>query len=186
VNGADLDSLRKRVLQGGVTSQQKEDLPVAAVAIIINPKDRGGSLLLIKRTEREADPWSGQIAFPGGRKSPLDQDFLHTAMREAEEEVGIDLRKHRLIGHLPIVYPRTHRVQVVPYVFELTSDPIVRTNEEVSESFWASLNALEEIAPTKADVDVDGGTLKVDAYTYDGHVIWGLTFRVINVLLERH
>lgn len=181
----DLELLRKRIREGSSIPDSMENLPVAAVAVIINPKDDGGSVLLIKRTEREGDPWSGQIAFPGGHRSVRDRDFLETAIREAREEVGIELREHRLIGHLPLVYPRTRRIQVIPYVFELTADVTVRRNHEVSESFWASLNALEKIIATKTEIDVKEERLNVDAYIYDGHVVWGLTFRIINILLDR-
>lgn len=181
----DLESLRKRIRKETATPVSEENLPVAAVAIIISPKENGGSVLLIKRTEREGDPWSGQIAFPGGHKSPEDRDLLETATREAAEEVGIKLREHRLIGHLPLVYPRTRRVHVVPFVFELAGDAIVRTNNEVSESFWVRLDFLENLRPTKTLVNVGEGMLDVDAYIYDGHVIWGLTFRIINILLAK-
>ncbi len=181
----DLTLLRKRVQEARITPESKEDKPVAAVAVIINPNDRSGSVLLIKRTERRGDPWSGQMAFPGGHKAPNDQDFLETAIREAKEEVGIDLQAHRLLGHLPLVYARTRRVQVLPYVFELKSDVGVRRNEEVSESFWAPLSYLQKIKASKTEVEVEEGKLNVDAYIYDAYVIWGLTFRIINILLNR-
>ncbi len=182
----DLGLLRKRIQEARITPESNEDRPVAAVAVIINPNDRGGSILLIKRTERLGDPWSGQIAFPGGHKAPNDRDFLETAIREAKEEVGIELREHKLLGHLPLVYARTRRVQVVPYVFELRTSAMIRPNEEVSESFWALLDALNEIKATKTEVEVEEGKLSVDAYIYDEHVVWGLTFRLINILLDRH
>ena len=181
----DLGLLRKRIQEGRFTPESKENSPVAAVAVIINPKDNGGSVLLIERTERMGDPWSGQIAFPGGHKASDDRDFLETAIREAKEEVGIELREHQLLGHLPLVYARTRRVQVVPYVFELTSDAMVRKNEEVSESFWTPLSSLEKIEATRTEVDVKEGKFNVDAYSYGGHLIWGLTFRIINILLDR-
>ncbi len=181
----DLELLRRRIREGSFAPESK-DPPVAAVAVIINPKDRGGSILLIKRRERVGDPWSGQIAFPGGHKAPEDREFLETAIREAEEEMGIELREHELLGHLPLVYARTRRVQVVPYVFELRTSVMIRRNEEVSNSFWAPLDSLNKIKATKTEVEVEEGKLSVDAYIYDAHVIWGLTFRIINILLDRH
>jgi 8-oxo-dGTP pyrophosphatase MutT (NUDIX family) len=181
----DLELLRKRIREGSFPPESKEPSPVAAVAVIINPKDRGGSVLLIKRRERLGDPWSGQIAFPGGHKASGDRDYFETAIREVGEEVGIDLREHVLLGHLPRVRAHTQRIQVVPYVFELKTSAMVRLNEEVSEGFWAPLDSLEKIKSTRTEVEVEGGKLRVDAYLYDGHVIWGLTFRIINTLLDR-
>lgn len=181
----DLELLRRRIREGSFTPESIEDRPAAAVAIIIDPRDRGGSVLLIKRTERLRDPWSGQIAFPGGHKASEDRDFLETAIREAKEEVGIELREHQLFGQLPLVYARSHRVQVVPYVFELRTNVVIRPNEEVSQSFWAPLNSLNMLKATETEVEVEEGKLSVDAYIYDGHVIWGLTLRIINTLLDR-
>ncbi len=181
----DLELLKRRIRSGSFSSESKETSPVAAIAIIVNPKDRGGSVLLIERRERLGDPWSGQIAFPGGHKAPGDRDSLETAIREAGEEVGIELREHTLLGHLPRVRAHTQRMQVVPYVFELKTSVMVRLNEEVSESFWAPLDSLNMLKASKTDVEVEEGKLSVDAYIYDGHVIWGLTFRIINTLLDR-
>lgn len=171
--------------EAGIIPESKEDRPLAAVAVIINPNDRGGSVLLIKRVERLGDPWSGQVAFPGGHKAPNERDYLKTAIREAREEVGIELRDQDLLGRLPLVQAHTRRIQVVPYVFELKTSVVIRDNEEVSESFWAPLNSLEKIKTTKTEVEVEDGKLRVDAYVYDGRVIWGLTFRIINILLDK-
>ena len=181
----DLESFKRRLRREDLASESDESRPVAAVAIIINPNDRGGSILLIKRTEREGDPWSGQVAFPGGHKASKDRDFLATALREAREEVGIDLRGHELVGQLPLVHARTHRVQVAPYVFQLKTSVAVQSNNEVAESFWIPLDTLGRIDVRRTEVSVEEGKLEVDAYVYDGNVIWGLTFRIINILLDR-
>jgi 8-oxo-dGTP pyrophosphatase MutT (NUDIX family) len=180
-----LDSLRNRLLPQRSVRESGEGPPVAAVAIIINPDDRGGSLLFIKRTERRGDPWSGQIAFPGGRKSPRDKDFAETAVRETWEEVGIPLSGHELLGHLPIVTTRSRRLRVLPFVFQLKSTVSIRVNEEVAEAFWVPLSDLRRLEVENREVRVDEGTLSADSYVYDGHVIWGLTFRIINLLIDR-
>lgn len=181
----DLQVLRSRLLPESSVLKSEQGLPVAAVAIIINPNDRGGSVLLIKRTEREGDPWSGQIAFPGGHKSPKDQDFLETAIREAREEVGIQLHEHELLGILPLVSARSHRVRVAPFVFQLKTTVTVHSNDEVAESFWVPLNTLSGLRMRKSVVRVADGTLTVDSYIYNKYVIWGLTFRTINLLLAK-
>ncbi len=184
-NQFDLQSLTGRLLSGSSVSEAERGPPVAAVAVIIGPSDRGESVLMIRRTEREGDPWSGQMAFPGGHKSPKDRDFLETAIREAREEVGIQLHKHELLGHLPPVPARSARVQVVPFVFQLKSTVTVRTNDEVSESFWVPLAELQKLEVSKRKVKAEEGVLTADAYVYNGRVIWGLTYRIINILLNR-
>jgi 8-oxo-dGTP pyrophosphatase MutT (NUDIX family) len=178
----DLESLKRRLQRQSQISKPVGSQPEAAVAIIIN---RSGSILLIKRTEREGDPWSGQIAFPGGHKAPNDRDFLETAIREAREEVGIDLHDHELLGQLPLVYARSRGILVISWVFRLVRDVIVRSNEEVAASFWVPLSVLAIREASKSMVTVDDSKLIVDAYVYDGNIVWGLTFRIINVLLDR-
>ena len=180
----ELERLRKR-LHTAALPKPSDGTPVAAVAIILDPNERGAAVLLIRRSERAGDPWSGQIAFPGGRKASSDRDFLETAMREAKEEVGIELREHELLGSLPLVETRTRGVQVMPYVFQLKTPVTVHGNQEVAESFWVPFGVLANIRATKTEVDDVEGRLSVEAYIYNGHVIWGLTFRIINLLLDR-
>ena len=180
-----LSSLRNRLLPQNSVRRSEEEPAVAAVAIIINPNDQGGSVLFIKRTERRGDPWSGQIAFPGGRKSPIDKGLAETAVRETREEVGIELTGHELLGHLPIVTTRSRRMRVLPFVFQLKSIVSIRANEEVADAFWVPLGDLEGLEVESRDVRVDHGTLSADSYIVDGRVIWGLTFRIINLLLDR-
>jgi len=180
-----LSFLRNRLLRQNSVRRSEEEPAVAAVAIIINPNDQGGSVLFIKRTERRGDPWSGQIAFPGGRKSPIDKGLAETAVRETREEVGIELTGHELLGHLPIVTTRSRRLRVLPFVFQLKSIVSIRANEEVADAFWVPLGDLEGLEVESRDVRVDHGTLSADSYIVDGRVIWGLTFRIINLLLDR-
>jgi 8-oxo-dGTP pyrophosphatase MutT (NUDIX family) len=180
-----LSFLRNRLLRQNSVRRLEEEPAVAAVAIIINPNDQGGSVLFIKRTERRGDPWSGQIAFPGGRKSPIDKGLAETAVRETREEVGIELTGHELLGHLPIVTTRSRRLRVLPFVFQLKSSVSIRANEEVADAFWVPLGDLEGLEVESRDVRVDHGTLSADSYIVDGRVIWGLTFRIINLLLNR-
>jgi 8-oxo-dGTP pyrophosphatase MutT (NUDIX family) len=180
-----LDSLKDRLLPQNAVRESGEGPPFAAVAIIINPNDRGGSVLFIKRTERRGDPWSGQIAFPGGRKSPIDRGLADTAVRETGEEVGIQLSGHELLGHLPILTTRSRRMRVLPFVFQLKSTVSIHANEEVAEAFWVPLSDLGRLEVETREVRVDEGTLSADSYVYEGHAIWGLTFRIVNLLLDR-
>src|SRR5215471_21768996 len=73
----------------------------AAVAAILRDREGEAEVLLIRRAQKTGDPWSGHMAFPGGRQDPSDLDLLHTAVRETQEEVGLELSPGRnLIGRL--------------------------------------------------------------------------------------
>jgi 8-oxo-dGTP pyrophosphatase MutT (NUDIX family) len=175
----DLASLRPRLISSSPPSSSD-----AAVAIIINLESTA-SVLLIKRVEREGDPWSGQIAFPGGHRSNADRTLLDTAIRESREEVGIDLRQHQFLGMLPTVPTHTRRMEVTPFVFQLTREVQLNPNDEVAQPFWAPLSQLIEISPTESEVEADGKRLSVASYIYHGHIIWGLTLRILNLLLDK-
>jgi 8-oxo-dGTP pyrophosphatase MutT (NUDIX family) len=182
----EIETLKQRLKpESSAMESQGSIEPLAAVAVVIDLSRNSGSILLIRRRDREGDPWSGQVAFPGGHKSPNDQTLLQTAVREAEEEVGIQLHEHSLLGALPPVYPRGRSVLVAPFVFQLRREVEVRLNDEVAESFWAKLTELSNIHATLSPVVVQQGQLKVDSYVYDGRVIWGLTYRIINMLLGK-
>jgi 8-oxo-dGTP pyrophosphatase MutT (NUDIX family) len=182
----DIESLRARLKPEISLAESGKAIPDAAVAVILDSRCNGGSLLLIKRTERKGDPWSGQIAFPGGRRSAKDQTYLETATREASEEVGISLREHEVLGVLPSLYSRTKRVLVAPYVFQLRSSVTIRLNEEVAASFWVPLYDLSQMKTTKRQVRDLERTLTAPSYVYEDYVIWGLTYRIINLLLNRN
>jgi 8-oxo-dGTP pyrophosphatase MutT (NUDIX family) len=182
----DIESLKRRLRDGNsVDAFEDAGEVVSAVAIIIDSNRDGGSVLLIRRRDRQGDPWSGQIAFPGGHKSKEDQTLLQTAIREAAEEVGIDLNEHRLLGVFPQAYTHMRSMPVFPFVFELKKDVATRYNEEVAESFWVPLESLLRMRAKSSQVEVDQGRLNVESYVIKEHVIWGLTFRIINVLLNK-
>jgi len=181
----DLESMKTRLIHK-MPEPEIGDLPVAAVAVIVDPSSKGRAILLIRRTERGDDPWSGQIAFPGGRKSFADKDLLETAIREAMEEVGVQLRDHEHLGNLAIVTTRTRRMRVLPIIFQLKSEISIHANTEVTETFWAPLGVLEKLEVRNREVKTESGVLNVPSYEYEGHLIWGLTFRILNLLLNRN
>ena len=185
-NRFDIESLSKRLnASGPVVEIAKPGEPVAAVAIIIDMNRTNGAVLLIKRQVRAGDPWSGQIAFPGGHRRQSDLTLLETAIRETEEEVGIELRRHTVLGALRTMYSLSRKIPVAPFVFQLKIEAAVWPSHEVAESFWVRLSDLSRIASTRSEVFAQNSRLLVDSYVYDGHVIWGLTFRIVNTLLDR-
>jgi hypothetical protein len=62
---------------------------------------------------------------------------------------------------------------------------ILKSNEEVAEKFWVPLSILDVSEVERTEVKVEEGKLSVDGYIYGGNTVWGLTFRIINILLDR-
>ena len=105
----------------------------AAVALLLRVSHGGVELLLIRRAEREGDPWSGHMALPGGRWQPGDGNLATTAARETREEVGIDLWRHgRRLGELDELAPRSARIPsivVSPFVYHVPPHAEPRPNQ---------------------------------------------------------
>ena len=145
-------------------------------------------LLFIKRAEWEGDPWSGHVAFPGGRQEPDDATLEDTAVRETREELGVDVRLHgRILGTLDELHPRNPvlpPIVVRPYVAVLDTDVVLAPSEEVALAFWVPLGALlHPSTSTEATVVVRGVERTVASYRFGDHTIWGMTERVLRQLL---
>jgi len=158
----------------------------AAVAVVIGQGERGDEeLLLIRRSESIADPWSGHVALPGGRVEPGDGSFRETAARETREEVGIDLTKGRFLGYMGEFHARTREVKVVPSVFKLEGSPGVILNREVASYKWVPLHALTNPGNRSSHfVTWRGVEHEFPAYEVGDYHIWGVTERILSTLVE--
>ena len=161
----------------------------AAVAVILHDGDKGLEALFIRRAVRAGDTWSGQIAFPGGRRDPGDADLRATAIRETMEEVGVDLSPAERLGVLDDLYPRTPvlpPVVVRPFVFALTARPTIAVGPEVQDAFWVSFRALQApAAQGEVIVDHPGIPRRVlPAYTLGNRTIWGMSERILTPLIS--
>jgi 8-oxo-dGTP pyrophosphatase MutT (NUDIX family) len=183
--------LGRRLRPGTAPVLQPADVPRAAVAIVLREVAvAGGGLefLLIKRAERDDDPWSGQIALPGGRADPADISLEATAVRETMEETGIDLaRDGTVLGALPDLSPRTTPLPVVvrPFVATVRGDVRLVLSDEVATAFWVPLASLTAAgAIVESEVRVRNATLQVPSFRHGEHVVWGMTQRILYELLQ--
>lgn len=162
----------------------------AAVAAVLRPGPYGAEVLLIRRAEHALDPWSGHMAFPGGRYDRGDETLLATAVRETREEVGLDLQAHAtLLGALDalpaIARGKPAGLVIAPFVFALEREVELAPNHEVVEALWAPLARLasgEHAAVV--EYQLDGQTLELPGWNVEGRIVWGLTYRMLHSLLE--
>jgi len=157
----------------------------AAVSVVL----RGGSdldLLLIRRAKSETDPWSGQMALPGGRQEPRDPSLLHTAIRETAEETALALEGTGVhLGRLEPTAPATKRlppITIFPYVFGVPEEADARvSSREVDEVLWVPVYHLQD--PRAADtVEIhypEGNSRTFPCLNIDGRIVWGLTYRIL-------
>ena len=161
----------------------------AAVAAIMREHEGRAELLFIKRADREDDPWSGHMAFPGGRKQATDRSLLHTAQRETLEEIGLDLTKTaRVVARLPDVMPYSrmpHPLTVTAFLFVLDAPAELTLNEEVAAVVWAPVEGvLRGEGATKFHWQKDGVDLVLPALEVEGNIVWGLTYRMLELMRE--
>jgi 8-oxo-dGTP pyrophosphatase MutT (NUDIX family) len=155
----------------------------AAVAVVLHdaPEPR---VLLMKRAERAGDPWSGHISLPGGGYHASDGDLRITAIREAREELGIELDGARLLGHFPALFPMSSRtgIEVTPFVFvtSVALEPIC--GPEALAAFWLPLD-LAASGALDGTYRYPPSDAAFPAWTYEGHVVWGLTRRILDLVI---
>ena len=141
-----------------------------------------------RRAVRPGDPWSGQVALPGGRREPRDRDLLATAIRETREETGVDLRRGEPLAVLDDLAPLTRvlpPVVVRPFVFALSRRPALRPNDEVQHAFWVPLDRFAEPGLRReVTLNVRGEERTLPAYVVGEDVIWGMTERILTPFLE--
>ena len=172
-----------------VAGDREEGVRRAAVALIFLAGEGGApELLFIKRADYPADPWSGQVAFPGGREEAGDANLAHTAMRETREETGIDLgRDGTVIGTLDDLRPQSTRLPAIivrPYVVLLNRVESLVLSDEVALAFWIPLGVLRQTASWRdTTVLARGIQMNQRAFHHEGHVIWGMTERILAQLL---
>lgn len=182
-----LETIEARLANQTVTTQeivpgQRE----AAVALVLQPKVGGLRALFILRAKKEGDPWSGQMALPGGHRETIDADLVETARRETHEEIGLDLNQAgRYLGSLAGIRanPRAgFDLVVTPQVFALEDKAVpLQPNEEVAEVLWGN---LDEMISGRSLTDASFPEFQREGtfpgYQVGAQVVWGLTFRMIN------
>jgi 8-oxo-dGTP pyrophosphatase MutT (NUDIX family) len=151
----------------------------AAVAMVLAEHEGDPSVLFIERASRSGDPWSGHMAFPGGRVEPGDAHVRQAAERETAEEVGLSLADAECIGRLDDKQgnPRTNPSLVISaFVYRLPEPAALAPNHEVREAFWFPLRALQDPrrhVPYRAHtIDFPGILIGQP----QRHVVWGLTY----------
>jgi len=181
--GSRLASYRPALVDVGARSR-------AAVAVVLREQDGESELLFIERARHEGDPWSGHMAFPGGRLEPVDRNGRAAAERETLEEVGLSLAGSRCIGRLDDLEGRPTTpgggLVVSAFVYQLEGAGDLVPNREVHEAFWFPVAALlqEERHVVYPHAKYGGRELPgILVGQPDRHIVWGLTYRFLDVLL---
>ncbi len=156
----------------------------AGILILLYLKKKELFTVLIQRNKYPG-VHSGQISFPGGQKEKNDKDLIHTAIREAEEETGVDLTNIDIIGNLTPLYIEVSNFDVLPVIGWLKETP----------SFKPDIKEVENIIEIKLKDLVNdknigylhfirlGRKIKTPCYTIGNNKIWGATAMIISELV---
>ena len=161
----------------------------AAVAMMVREGQKATELLMIRRATRAGDPWSGHMGFPGGRRDPGDYSNLSCALRETEEELGVDLSRWGApLGELSDVNTgwRKDRPEmlVTPFIFEVSELPELNPNHEVDDVVWIPLHFLMDDGNREPlEWEWRGQKMETDSYLYDSCRIWGLSLLMIDEMM---
>jgi len=165
-----------------------DNLTPASVAMILHQGAEDLEILFIQRATHSLDPWSGHIAFPGGKLEKGEME-CEAACRETLEEIGLDLGQGRYLGNLSDIVGANLPVRVSCCLFgmdKLRSTPLL--NEEVRDLFWVTLADLRDPERHQlSSVSFDEKCFKVPAIRLPVEhkpVLWGITYRLVMQLLD--
>ena len=161
-----------------------DSLTPSAVMLLLYPKDGEYCILLNKRSD-QVEYRKGEISLPGGARDPEDRDSLETALRETEEEMGIQRADVTVLGELDEVSTRSRfRVQVyvgtIPYPYSFKPSTI-----EIAEVLEVPISVMQDPANIRVETRWEEGK-PVTAYTYayKEHLVYGATARILQQFLE--
>lgn len=169
-----------QVLINGLPAESK---PSAAVALL-HAADPEPSVLLMRRAQRQGDPWSGHWSFPGGRIEPLDADLLDTALRELREECGIALQRGHLAERLEDDWAGRvvgSSVMVATFVFRIPGQTTtILDHSEAADAVWMPMTLLTDLSRHRVR-EIPGlpPDRRFPAFDLHGTLVWGFTYRVL-------
>lgn len=159
----------------------------SAVNLLIKEDaEQGLMVLMIQRAVHRKDPWSGHMAFPGGRMDKSDRNIRAAAGRELEEEIGIIAEQHTTyLGRLSDLLTRAHLMRrpmvISPFVFSVKELPPLKPNYEVAETVWVPLTFLEDLRNRQT---MHWRYLTLPCYFYQQKRIWGLSLSMLDELVR--
>ena len=177
------------VRKAGVIPDDKTKRDAAVLIILFEKTPGDWHVVFIKRTAaHEQDKHAGQIGFPGGKREPNDPDLLFTALREANEEINIDLAAIDVLGELTPLYITVSKFMVHPYVSYTWKEPKLKHQEdEIEEIFEFPLkDFLDTASRSETRIRIQSGIVlnHVPSVEIQGYTIWGATAMIMHELID--
>lgn len=168
---------------------ERRALKRSSVVLLFREGSKGAEVLMMKRAERKGDPWSGHMAFPGGRQDLGDASIFATAVREVREEMGFDIEA---VADHPLRLSDIHatgkgRLQpmvVTPFVMFAHSDMTITPNYEVADYVWIPLRHFMLPGNRETfDMNYGGVNYTLPCYYYKQFKVWGMSLMMLDELI---
>mgnify|MGYP005855069663 CR=1 FL=1 len=181
-----LGFLRPLLLPPGTAPAMPTGLLPAAVLVPLYYDEKGQPRVLLTQRTQEVEHHKGEVSFPGGARDPCDRDLVATALREAEEEVGVEPGRVEVLGFLPPVTTRS-RFAILPVVGSLAALPLLKANaREVAAVLEVPLSTLLDPSLLREEAHLrDGRVTRGLAFVYNRSVIYGATARILTEFIRR-
>ncbi|MBE9487140.1 MAG: CoA pyrophosphatase [Chloroflexi bacterium] len=175
--------IRTRLSQHQPQSIAESFTRQAAVAMLLTLGEQGQEVLFIRRAEHDDDPWSGDVAFPGGGVEAQDNGAQQTAEREVRKEIGLSLQPEHYLGQLDDLTGAYLSVRVCCFVYLLPEKPQLKLNGEVVDTFWVPLQELQNPDRRRTANFTYRGSRRnhpiINLEGYCEHFLWGMTYRLL-------
>ncbi len=183
-----LDHIRRHIGDRAATPITDSPRGKAAVALILTGTPKELSILFIERAHHPQDPWSGNLAFPGGRIDPADSGPQQAAQRETLEEIGLDLTRAEYLGQLDDIAGAYLAVTVSCFVYFLPETGPLKPNHEIGHIFHFPLCELSNPGRhQRVTIEWQGKPRQVDAINLLGPLrplLWGITYRLVTQFIR--
>jgi 8-oxo-dGTP pyrophosphatase MutT (NUDIX family) len=162
-----------------------DEMPAAVLVPLFLAGEAADPHLVFTRRRADLKRHAGEISFPGGRRDPGDADLAETALREAEEEIGLPRTEVRLLGQLPPTSTFATNYVIHPFVGLIPEGLAWRLSaREVDAVLELPIRTLRA-GRTRTRMERRGITFETDAFLVDEHLIWGATARILENLVEQ-
>lgn len=165
------------------------DRKQAAVALILHGDDHELELLFIRRAQHENDPWSGDLAFPGGKVDAEDSGPRQAAERETREELALDLTQAEFLGRLDDILGAYLPVLISSFIYHLPQPQPLRSNHEVREFHWLPLSRVADRTRWRESTFSYRGEERahpiIDLLGPEHPPLWGISYRLLTQFLDR-
>jgi 8-oxo-dGTP pyrophosphatase MutT (NUDIX family) len=157
----------------------------AEASVLLALTNEAEPRLLLTRRSTRLNSHAGEVSFPGGKRDPADTSNIVVALREAQEETGLDPFAVRLLGELPSQRAR-NGMRVKPIIGVIPPDiSLIAQPDEIDRIFFVRLSEFLRHPPRPHSVRYNQRDLHVPSFQVEDEVVWGLTGRILVAMIER-